>query len=57
MVPPANADLLAGRIPNAQVRIIPGGRHAYFEEYREVASPIVLDFLAAVLAMPSGDSK
>ncbi|WP_342029002.1 alpha/beta fold hydrolase [Arthrobacter crystallopoietes] len=57
MVPPANADLLAGRIPNAQVRIIPGGRHAYFEECREVASPIVLDFLAEVLAAPSNDSK
>ncbi|MCW2134272.1 alpha/beta fold hydrolase [Arthrobacter sp. VKM Ac-2550] len=57
MVPPANADLLADRIPNAQVRIIPGGRHAYFEECREVASPIVLDFLAGVLSMPSGDSK
>jgi pimeloyl-ACP methyl ester carboxylesterase len=57
MVPPANADLLAGRIPNAHVRIMPGGRHAYFEECREVASPIVLDFLAEALAVPSGDSK
>jgi 3-oxoadipate enol-lactonase len=57
MVPPANADLLAGRIPNAQVRIIPGGRHAYFEECREVASPLVLDFLAEMMAAPSGDAR
>jgi pimeloyl-ACP methyl ester carboxylesterase len=49
MVPPANADLLAGRIPNAQVRIIPGGRHAYFEECRDVASPTVLNFLSHAL--------
>jgi hypothetical protein len=27
--------------------IIPKARHAYFEEFRDVASPLVLDFLTA----------
>ena len=44
--PAANAPLLADRIPDARVHLIPGARHAYFEEFREVASPVVLDFLA-----------
>ncbi|WP_097871275.1 alpha/beta fold hydrolase [Streptomyces sp. rh34] len=46
--PTANAPLLADRIPGARLRLIPGARHAYFEEYRAVASPLVLDFLTTV---------
>lgn len=46
--PAANAPLLAGRIPSAELRMIEGARHAYFEEFREVASPVVLDFLASI---------
>nr|WP_242453936.1 alpha/beta fold hydrolase [Bailinhaonella thermotolerans] len=45
--PAANAPLLAGRIPGARLHLIPRARHAYFEEFREVAGPLVLDFLAA----------
>ncbi|MCK2213262.1 alpha/beta hydrolase [Actinomadura sp. ATCC 31491] len=45
--PAANAPLLAGRIPGAELRLIEGARHAYFEEFREVASPTVLEFLAS----------
>ena len=44
--PVANAPLLANRIPGARLELISGARHAYFEEYREVASPLVLSFLA-----------
>ncbi|GGT47179.1 alpha/beta fold hydrolase [Nonomuraea spiralis] len=44
--PAGNAPLLAGRIPGAELRLIEGARHAYFEEFREVASPLVLEFLA-----------
>jgi pimeloyl-ACP methyl ester carboxylesterase len=44
--PVANAPLLAGRIPNARAHLIAGARHAYFEEFRSLASPLVLDFLA-----------
>ncbi|MEU9437212.1 alpha/beta hydrolase [Streptomyces sp. NPDC048252] len=43
--PAANAPLLANRIPGARLHMIPGARHAYFEEFRAVASPLVLDFL------------
>lgn len=44
--PTANAPLLAERIPGAQLRLIDGARHAYFEEARAIASPLVLDFLS-----------
>ncbi|SHK52243.1 Pimeloyl-ACP methyl ester carboxylesterase [Pseudonocardia thermophila] len=44
--PAANAPLLAERIPGARMELIDGARHAYFEEFRDVASPLVLDFLA-----------
>ncbi|MGI5286775.1 hypothetical protein ACQEVF_26035 [Nonomuraea polychroma] len=44
--PAANAPLPAGRIPGAGLRWIEGARHAYFEELRAVASPMVLEFLA-----------
>ncbi|WP_394367710.1 alpha/beta fold hydrolase [Nonomuraea phyllanthi] len=43
--PAANAPLLAGRIPGAGLRMIEGARHAYFEEFRQVASPLVVEFL------------
>jgi 3-oxoadipate enol-lactonase len=43
--PSANARLLADRIPNAQLHIVKGGRHAYLSEFREEASHVVLDFL------------
>lgn len=43
--PTANAPLLAGRIPGAQLRLVPGARHAYFEEFADVATPLALAFL------------
>ncbi|WP_040809710.1 alpha/beta fold hydrolase [Nocardia concava] len=43
--PTANAELLAGRIPGARMHLIPQARHAYFEEFRSTASPLVLEFL------------
>ncbi|MFE6780225.1 alpha/beta fold hydrolase [Streptomyces sp. NPDC057702] len=43
--PTANAPLLADRIPHARLHLIPGARHAYFEEARAHASALVLDFL------------
>ena len=44
--PTANAYLLAGRIPGAELCIVRGGRHGYHLEFREQASSVVLDFLA-----------
>jgi 3-oxoadipate enol-lactonase len=43
--PAANAPLLTSRIPGARLAMIPRARHAYFEEFRAVASPLVVDFL------------
>ncbi|MEJ3654328.1 alpha/beta fold hydrolase [Actinomycetes bacterium KLBMP 9759] len=45
--PTDNAPLIADRIPGARMHLIPGARHAYFEEFREIASPLVLDFVTA----------
>lgn len=41
----ANGYLLAGRIPGAELAIIPGGRHGFFIEFREEASARVIRFL------------
>jgi 3-oxoadipate enol-lactonase len=43
--PTANAPLLAGRIPGARLLLLPGARHAYFEEAREDATAAVREFL------------
>ncbi len=43
--PVENAHLLAERIPDATLELIPGARHAYFEEFRDIAGPRVLSFL------------
>ena len=43
--PAANAPLLANRIPGARLHLISGARHAYFEEFRAEASPLVIEFL------------
>jgi 3-oxoadipate enol-lactonase len=45
--PSANAELLARRLPNARVHIVRGGRHCFHLEYREEASRVVTEFLAA----------
>ena len=41
----ANAYLLRDRIPGAELHLVQGGRHAFFLEYREESSRVVLDFL------------
>jgi 3-oxoadipate enol-lactonase len=43
--PTANAPLLAARIPGAELRLIAGGRHGFFEEFRQDASAAVLEFM------------
>lgn len=47
MNPVENAALLHERIPGSQVRIFPGGRHGFFEEFAEAVTPEILAFLAA----------
>ena len=43
--PAANAPLIAERVPGARMVLIEGARHAYFDEFRPVAGPVVLEFL------------
>jgi pimeloyl-ACP methyl ester carboxylesterase len=45
MAPVENAQLIAERIPNAQVRITERGRHGFFDEFSESVTRDVLDFL------------
>jgi len=45
LVPVGNANVLAKRIPNAELHVVQGGRHAFFLEYQQEASRVVLDFL------------
>lgn len=44
--PTANAQILAGRIPGAELYLVQGARHAYHIEFRAEATSVVLDFLA-----------
>ncbi|GHA70084.1 hypothetical protein GCM10010345_86920 [Streptomyces canarius] len=50
--PTANAPLLADRILGARLHLICEARHAYFEEFRTHASPLVLDFLTTAPHQP-----
>lgn len=50
--PTANAPLLADRIPDARLHLIPDARHAYFEEARTRTSPLALDFLTTASYHP-----
>ena len=43
--PAANAPPLTERIPDSRMDLIEGARHAYFEEFRDIAGKLVLDFL------------
>ncbi len=44
-MPTANAPLLAGRIPHAELCLVPRGRHMFFIEFRKEVDRIVMDFL------------
>jgi pimeloyl-ACP methyl ester carboxylesterase len=44
--PAANAPLLTSRIPGARMELIEGARHAYFEEFRDAAGKLVVEFLS-----------
>ncbi|GGU44782.1 alpha/beta fold hydrolase [Lentzea flava] len=44
--PTAKAPLITERIPGARMHLVEGARHGYFEEFREIATPLVMDFLS-----------
>ena len=48
VVPPRNAELLADRIPNAQLAIIPAAGHLAFIDHADAFNQIVLEFLTRV---------
>ncbi len=45
MVPTANARSIASRIPRALLRLHPGGRHGFFDEFADEVGPLVRGFL------------
>lgn len=45
MTPAENSRLLAERIPGAELRLLPGGRHGFFAEFADEVTPVVTDFL------------
>jgi pimeloyl-ACP methyl ester carboxylesterase len=47
LIPPANSDLLAERIPGAQLKKLPGGSHGFNFEAPETFNGAVLEFLAS----------
>jgi pimeloyl-ACP methyl ester carboxylesterase len=55
LVPPANARLLAGRIPGAELVVVPESGHVFFCEQPEATNRALLAFLARVeAARPAG---
>lgn len=45
MVPTSNARSIVDRIPGAALRLHPGGRHGFFDEFADQVVPLVADFL------------
>ena len=55
LVPTANGQLLAERIPGARLVLYPGARHSYSTEYAAQSVADLLDFLASVAAPALAD--
>ena len=48
LIPPENSKILAGRIPNARLRVIEGGGHQFLIEQPDAFNNAVLEFLKAL---------
>jgi pimeloyl-ACP methyl ester carboxylesterase len=48
MVPVGNASILRERIPDAQLRILPGAGHAFMWQFPDESAQAIVEFLAAV---------
>lgn len=53
MAPVANAELLAGRIPGAELHVYAGMRHGFFDELRDRVGARVLAFLRDAVPEPA----
>lgn len=56
LVPPANAKLIAERIPGAKLIMIPHAGHLFLTDQTEVAHGAILDFLVAQSARMAADN-
>ncbi len=45
IVPPANSDNLAARIPGAELRVVAGGSHTFFIERADEFNRAVMEFI------------
>ncbi len=50
LVPLQNAHILAERIPNSTLRVLPGAGHTFFWEFPEEVAGAIVEFLSAVPA-------
>lgn len=48
LIPPGNSEILAERIPNARLRVIPGGGHQILVEEADACNEAILTFLASI---------
>ena len=44
--PTENSRRMADRIPGAELHLVEGGRHGFYDEFRDETARVVLDFLA-----------
>lgn len=47
LAPVENAATIGERVPHCTVEITPGGRHGFFDEFRDVVTPRVVEFLSS----------
>jgi len=45
VIAPGNAELLARRIPGAELQLLEGAGHVFWSEQPEVADRLILDFI------------
>jgi pimeloyl-ACP methyl ester carboxylesterase len=45
VIAPGNAELLARRIPGAELRLLEGAGHVFWSERPELADRLILDFI------------
>ena len=49
MTPAVNAEIIARRVPGAELHVHAGGRHGFFEEFADVVTRVVRSFLDATV--------